>query len=194
MRDTAISNGQGSTPSSPTGFQDDAFSVLDGQPAPSSPEHVGYTLLENGFVSSQSSDEDEEEEMESGSGRQDSNTDPLDDARIDETLRRVLNSDGTHFGSFQASEEPEDEPDESSPALLWNEPRKDEDQRIPLSDEKATEIKAYLSGFKLPEAYLPTWAMQIPEEVWKQRLLQRISSQSAAAAPTSKSSRFFSEL
>lgn len=103
MRDTAISNGQGSTPSSPTGLQDDAFNILDGQPAPSSPEHAGYTLLENSFVSSQSSDEDEEEGMENGSERQDSNADPLDDARIDETLKRVLNSDGTHFGSFTVS-------------------------------------------------------------------------------------------
>ncbi|VDO09384.1 unnamed protein product [Rodentolepis nana] len=177
MRDTAIRSDQGSTPSSPVGPQDDVLDDLDGQSVSSSPEHAGYTLLENAIVSSQSSDE---EEIENGS------TIPLDDTGVDEALMRVLNSDGTHFGSFPVSEEPKDEPDESSPALLWNEPRKDADQRIPLPDEKATEIKACLSDFKLPETCLPAWAKEIPEDVWIQHLLQRISPQSNATASTSK--------
>nr|CDS26046.1 expressed conserved protein [Hymenolepis microstoma] len=183
MRDTAIRNDQGSTPSSPVGLQNDEFDDLDGQSVLSSPEHAGYTLLENSIISSQSSDE---EEMENGNERENSITTPLDDTRVDEALMWVLNSDGAHFGSFPVSEEPKDEPDESSPALLWNEPRKDADQRIPLPDEKAIEIKACLSDFKLPETCLPTWAKEIPEDVWIQHLLQRISPQTNATASTSK--------
>ncbi|KAM7541246.1 hypothetical protein Aperf_G00000025244 [Anoplocephala perfoliata] len=175
MRDTTVPNDQGSKPSSPTSLQVD---VIDDQPVSSSPEHAGYTLLVNTAASSESSDDDEQED---GSDEQDLNDIPLDDARIDEALRLALNSDGANFGSFKVSAEAKDIPDESSPALLWSEPRKEKDRRIPLPEEKAAEIKACLKGFQLPEANMPLWAKQIPEEVWKQRLLQRIPPQPAAS-------------
>ncbi|VDD76162.1 unnamed protein product [Mesocestoides corti] len=161
MRETAITNGLGSQPSTPTSLED---SSGEGALVPF-PEHEGYTLLDNSAVVNGDFSDNESS---------DSCADPLGDATVDEELRRVLDSDGVALGSFPASEEPE-LPDESSPALLWNAPRSAEDRRIPLSDEKAAEIKASLSGFELPDSGLPAWAKQIPEEVWKQRLLERIS-------------------
>lgn len=94
MRDTAISNDQGSTPSSPASFQVDAFNV---HPVSSSPEHAGYTLLMSAAASSEDSDGEE------GSEEEYLNNLPLDDARVDEALRLTLNSDGANFGSFKLS-------------------------------------------------------------------------------------------
>ncbi|KAL5103482.1 hypothetical protein TcWFU_001856 [Taenia crassiceps] len=171
MRDAAITNDRGSTSSTPSS-QEGAFPNAEDPPF-SLPEHEGYTLLENSNMndhstSSRSSSENEENSI-------DWSSDFLSDAAVDEALRRALNSDGAVFGTFPVSAEPECVPDESSPALLWRTPVSEEDRRIPLPEEKAAEIKACLRGFQLPDANLPNWAKQIPEEVWKQRLLQRLS-------------------
>ncbi|VDK41832.1 unnamed protein product [Taenia asiatica] len=179
MRDAAITNGRGSTPSTPTS-QEDAFLNAEDPPF-SLPAHEGYTLLENSnnndnSTSSRSSGSSEKDE-ENGIAW---NRDHLNDVAVDEALRRALNSDEIVFGTFPASVEPECIPDGSSPALLWRTPMNGEDRRIPLPEEKAAEIKACLRGFQLPDASLPTWAKQIPEEVWKQRLLQLLSSSSSS--------------
>lgn len=155
--------------------QGDAFPNVE-DPPPFLPEHEGYTLLENsntnddstGSRGSGSSSENEENDTAWSS-------DSLNDAAVDEALRRALNSDEGVFRTFPTSAEPEYVPDESSPALLWRTPMSEEDRRIPLPEEKAAEIKACLRNFQLPDANLPAWAKQIPEEVWKQRLLQRLS-------------------
>ncbi len=49
--------------------------------------------------------------------------------------------------------------------------------------DKAAEIKACLTGFKLPESKLPAWAKEVPEEVWKKQLLERISASSKGRQP-----------
>lgn len=100
MRDAAITNGRGSTPSTPTS-QEDAFPNAEDPPL-SSPEHEGYTLLENSNMngnntSSRSSSDDDEENGITW------NSDSLNDAAVDEALRRALNSDEAVFGTFPAS-------------------------------------------------------------------------------------------
>ncbi|KAH9279697.1 hypothetical protein ECG_07472 [Echinococcus granulosus] len=145
--------------------QGDAFPNVE-DPPPFLPEHEGYTLLENsntnddstGSRGSGSSSENEENDTAWSS-------DSLNDAAVDEALRRALNSDEGVFRTFPTSAEPEYVPDESSPALLWRTPMSEEDRRIPLPEEKAAEIKACLRNFQLPDANLPAWAKQIPEEV-----------------------------
>ncbi|VDM34711.1 unnamed protein product [Hydatigera taeniaeformis] len=169
MREAAITNGRGSAASTPTS-QENAF-PNDEDPSFPLPEHDGYTLLEDSNMNDDSttSSENDENDTAWSDGL-------LNDAAVDEALRRALNSDEGIFGTFSSSAEHEYVPDESSPALLWRTPMGEDDRRIPLSEEKAAEIKACLRDFKLPDANLPLWAKQIPEEVWKQQLLLHLSS------------------
>ncbi|XP_065079013.1 uncharacterized protein LOC135701996 [Ochlerotatus camptorhynchus] len=65
----------------------------------------------------------------------------------------------------------------SNPVFLnvdvWNAPRPDE-LNIELDPAKAEQILNVMAGFKLPNSSVPEWAVGIPEDRWKEELLQRI--------------------
>ena len=45
---------------------------------------------------------------------------------------------------------------------------------LPINAEKAAEIQAAMANFTLPPSAVPAWAVNIPEEQWKQGLLERL--------------------
>uniref|UniRef100_A0A1S4GX84 Male-enhanced antigen 1 n=2 Tax=Anopheles gambiae TaxID=7165 RepID=A0A1S4GX84_ANOGA len=56
---------------------------------------------------------------------------------------------------------------------VWNAPRPNE-LNIELDSSKAAEIVNVMAGIKLPTTAVPEWARGVPEEEWKENLLQRI--------------------
>ncbi|XP_053695624.1 uncharacterized protein LOC128743126 isoform X2 [Sabethes cyaneus] len=56
---------------------------------------------------------------------------------------------------------------------VWNAPRPTE-LNIELDGAKANQIVNVMAGFELPNSSVPAWAVGIPEDKWKQELLQRI--------------------
>ncbi|XP_055533033.1 uncharacterized protein LOC129723092 [Wyeomyia smithii] len=56
---------------------------------------------------------------------------------------------------------------------VWNAPRPSE-LSIDLDCAKANQIVNVMAGFELPNSAVPPWAIGIPEDKWKQELLQRI--------------------
>lgn len=49
-----------------------------------------------------------------------------------------------------------------------------ESEEIVVDDAKSKQISQLMSGFKLPESSIPDWAKHVPENVWKQNLLESI--------------------
>lgn len=45
---------------------------------------------------------------------------------------------------------------------------------IEMDSEKVDEVKQAMANITLPSTAIPEWAMNIPEEDWKQELLERI--------------------
>ncbi|XP_052867379.1 uncharacterized protein LOC128273452 [Anopheles cruzii] len=56
---------------------------------------------------------------------------------------------------------------------VWNAPRPDE-LNIDIDANKAAEIVTVMASIKLPTTAVPDWARGVPEEEWKENLLQRI--------------------
>lgn len=45
---------------------------------------------------------------------------------------------------------------------------------IEMGSERAEEVRAAMANFALPLSAIPDWASAVPEEQWKQQLLDRI--------------------
>jgi hypothetical protein len=45
---------------------------------------------------------------------------------------------------------------------------------IEMGTEQAEQVKAAMANFALPASAIPDWASEVPEEQWKQQLLDRI--------------------
>jgi hypothetical protein len=45
---------------------------------------------------------------------------------------------------------------------------------IEMGNERAEEVKAAMANFALPVSAIPEWASAVPEEQWKQQLLDQI--------------------
>ncbi|XP_055639782.1 male-enhanced antigen 1 [Toxorhynchites rutilus septentrionalis] len=56
---------------------------------------------------------------------------------------------------------------------VWNAPRPDE-LSFEIDTAKAEQIVNVMAGINLPNSSVPAWAEGIPEERWKEALLQRI--------------------
>ncbi|KAL5279345.1 hypothetical protein ACFFRR_003747 [Megaselia abdita] len=63
--------------------------------------------------------------------------------------------------------------DQEIESEIWGQPRPKE-LEIPLDTNKTEQILTAMSTIKLPNAAIPNWAKDIPEESWKNDLLQRI--------------------
>jgi hypothetical protein len=48
---------------------------------------------------------------------------------------------------------------------------------IEMGSEQAEQVRAAMSNFSLPASAIPGWASAVPEEQWKQQLLDRIQRQ-----------------
>lgn len=57
---------------------------------------------------------------------------------------------------------------------VWNSPRQIESSNIELDSTKTETILTIMSNFKLSSSIIPPWARDIPEQEWKDDLLQRI--------------------
>lgn len=83
-------------------------------------------------------------------------------------------------------------PDESTHELLnvdvWNAPRPTE-LNIELDAEKAEQILNVMADFKLPNTSVPQWAVGVPEECWKEELLQRIRQRQNCLATSNETDR-----
>jgi len=49
------------------------------------------------------------------------------------------------------------------------------DEQYSMDQDHIDKIKAAMSGFLLPITSIPSWAIEIPEEQWKEHLLERIN-------------------
>lgn len=56
---------------------------------------------------------------------------------------------------------------------IWNAPRPNE-LNIELDSNKTEQIMSVMAGIKLPTTAIPEWAQGIPEEKWKEDLLEKI--------------------
>uniref|UniRef100_A0A8D8GXE5 Male-enhanced antigen 1 n=1 Tax=Culex pipiens TaxID=7175 RepID=A0A8D8GXE5_CULPI len=56
---------------------------------------------------------------------------------------------------------------------VWNTPRP-EALSIEIDQSKVAQIKDVMANFKLPVTSVPDWAIGVPEEQWKEDLLERI--------------------
>lgn len=43
-----------------------------------------------------------------------------------------------------------------------------------MGTEQAEQVRAAMADFALPASAIPDWASEVPEEQWKQQLLDRI--------------------
>jgi hypothetical protein len=48
---------------------------------------------------------------------------------------------------------------------------------IEMGSEQAEQVRAAMANFSLPASAIPGWASAVPEEQWKQQLLDRIQRQ-----------------
>ncbi|XP_054742975.1 uncharacterized protein LOC129247728 [Anastrepha obliqua] len=64
---------------------------------------------------------------------------------------------------------------------VWNEPRPKELQ-LELDNTKTTQILNVMANITLPNAVVPDWAAGVPEERWKEELLQRIRQREESSA------------
>ncbi|CAH8474739.1 unnamed protein product [Schistosoma turkestanicum] len=94
---------------------------------------------------------------------------------VDHLLNRHLNR--TEFeprGPFTATDLCTNLNDDSSHIELWNQNTPASTSQITITPDEADKIKMYMSNFQLPISQYPTWATQIPEELWKAKLLEKI--------------------
>ncbi|CAI2725994.1 unnamed protein product [Schistosoma spindalis] len=106
----------------------------------------------------------------------DHNSDPVNlQVDVDNLLNRHLSR--TEFeprGAFTASNLCTNTIDDSSHIELWNQNTPASTSQITITPDEADKIKMYMSNFHLPISQYPTWATQIPEELWKSKLLEKI--------------------
>ncbi|CAH8502316.1 hypothetical protein MS3_00006111 [Schistosoma haematobium] len=104
------------------------------------------------------------------------NSDPVNlQVDVDNLLNRHLSR--TEFeprGAFTASNLCTNTIDDSSHIELWNQNTPASTSQITITPDEADKIKMYMSNFHLPISQYPTWATQIPEELWKSKLLEKI--------------------
>jgi hypothetical protein len=62
----------------------------------------------------------------------------------------------------------------SSNEFIWS--SKLESETFPVDDDKANYIKTRMSEIKLPESSIPIWAKYYSEEVWQEKLREKIIS------------------
>ncbi|CAH8524557.1 unnamed protein product [Dicrocoelium dendriticum] len=63
---------------------------------------------------------------------------------------------------------------DTTQVYLWNSSVPSTD-RIVISNDKADEIRNCMANFSIPSNGVPPWATAIPEDLWKQRLLERLN-------------------
>lgn len=63
--------------------------------------------------------------------------------------------------------------DQEVESEVWGQPRPKE-LEIPLDTNKTEQILTAMATIKLPNTAIPNWAKDVPEESWKNDLLQRI--------------------
>lgn len=79
----------------------------------------------------------------------------------------VENSGAVQMGSeFKSEEERNAELRE-----VWSAPS---GNSIEMGSEQAEQVRAAMANFALPQSAFPAWATAVPEEQWKQQLLERI--------------------
>uniref|UniRef100_B3GUV2 Male-enhanced antigen 1 n=1 Tax=Schistosoma japonicum TaxID=6182 RepID=B3GUV2_SCHJA len=94
---------------------------------------------------------------------------------VDHLLNRHLNR--TEFeprGVFTASNLCTNVSEDSSHIELWNQNTPASTSQFTITPDEADKIKMCMSNFHLPISRYPTWATQIPEELWKAKLLEKI--------------------
>ncbi|KAE8738397.1 hypothetical protein FOCC_FOCC016119 [Frankliniella occidentalis] len=68
---------------------------------------------------------------------------------------------------------------------LWNSTPVDmTSNSIAMDDERSAQIRAAMAGFSLPPSAVPAWASSIPEELWKEKLLDKLQQVSNSPGPT----------
>ena len=103
-------------------------------------------------------------------------------ALLDDINGQMHQQDMDDDEDFEASSDEETEGEEDGETvggigldggpIIWNEPRQGEN--ILLDTNKTAEILNVMNNFKLPPTSIPTWAKEIPEDQWKNDLLQKI--------------------
>lgn len=63
---------------------------------------------------------------------------------------------------------------DTTQVLLWNSSAPSTD-RIVINEDKADVIRNCMANISIPSDGVPPWAAEIPEELWKQRLLERLN-------------------
>ncbi|CAH8501883.1 unnamed protein product [Schistosoma margrebowiei] len=132
--------------------------------------------IENNNVISQHLSNSQSIELNNDDNNNDHNSDPVNlQVDVDNLLNRHLSR--TEFeprGAFTASNLCTNTIDDSSHIELWNQNTPASTSQITITPDEADKIKMYMSNFHLPISQYPTWATQIPEELWKSKLLEKI--------------------
>nr|CAH8841774.1 unnamed protein product [Trichobilharzia regenti] len=99
------------------------------------------------------------------------------DIDVDQLLNRQLAR--TEFeprGAFSDSNLFVGTVEDTSHIELWNENTPPSTSQITITPDEADKIKTCMSNFQLPVSRYPPWATQIPEELWKAKLLEKLGS------------------
>ncbi|CAH8495596.1 unnamed protein product [Schistosoma intercalatum] len=132
--------------------------------------------IENNNVISQHLSNSQSIGFNNDNNNNDHNSDPVNlQVDVDNLLNRHLSR--TEFeprGAFTASNLCTNTIDDSSHIELWNQNTPASTSQITITPDEADKIKMYMSNFHLPISQYPTWATQIPEELWKSKLLEKI--------------------
>ncbi|CAH8841547.1 unnamed protein product [Trichobilharzia szidati] len=99
------------------------------------------------------------------------------DIDVDQLLNRQLAR--TEFeprGAFSDSNLLVGTVEDTSHIELWNENTPPSTSQITITPDEADKIKTCMSNFQLPLSRYPPWATQIPEELWKAKLLEKLGS------------------
>ncbi|CAH8495205.1 unnamed protein product [Heterobilharzia americana] len=94
---------------------------------------------------------------------------------VDQLLNRQLcRTEFEPRGAFAVSSLVTNIVEDSSHIDLWNTNAHPSSSQITITPDEADTIKTCMSNFHLPVSRYPLWATQIPEELWKAKLLEKL--------------------
>uniref|UniRef100_A0A182JJR1 Menorin-like domain-containing protein n=1 Tax=Anopheles atroparvus TaxID=41427 RepID=A0A182JJR1_ANOAO len=149
---------------------------LPGQPE----KEDTFTVDENHTIHVDPFSEDESDNESVGDNHGYEGYQPLNTDELNPSHRRLsVMEENVESGMDVDLNEPAESEPHSGVSLellnvdVWNAPRPNE-LNIDIDSTKAAEIVNVMAGIKLPTTAVPDWARGVPEEEWKENLLQRI--------------------
>ncbi len=145
--------------------QNDEFIIVEGEPTNNN--HNNNNYYEPISQNQNEINTNEEEENSDFSSDSDSDIDPEEGFELLASSRAVSSS--------QRNNTNYDRNDQLFEADVFERKNTLEPEEIHLDEAKSQQINNLMSNFKLPDSSVPEWAKLVPEDVWKQNLLDSLN-------------------